>query len=100
MSAPLLKDNVAASLLPHDALSDLIPVCVSGDGNCFFHAVKVALAATGKCLQVPTASDLRRNCADELAWHVLASILYKRDNQSVAIKQRTVVNFKRCFLFL
>ena len=31
-----------------------------------FHAVKVALAATRKCLQVPTVSDLRRNCADEL----------------------------------
>ena len=48
MSAPLLKDNVAASLLPHDASSELIPVCVSGDGNCLFHALKVALAATEK----------------------------------------------------
>ena len=66
MSAPLLKDNVAASLLPHDAPSELILVCVSGDGNCLFHAVKVALAATRKCLQVPTASDLQRNCANEL----------------------------------
>ena len=26
----------------------------------------MALAATGKCLQVPTVSDLRRNCTDEL----------------------------------
>ena len=86
MSAPLLKDNVAASLLLHDAPSELIPICVSGDGNCLFHAVKVALAATGKCLQVSTVSDLRRNCTDELAWHVLASILYKRDHQSVAVK--------------
>ncbi len=67
MSAPLLKDNVAASLLPHDTPSELIPVRVSGDGNCLFHALKVALAnATKKCLQVPTVSDLQRNCADEL----------------------------------
>ena len=66
MSAPLLKNNVAASLLPHDAPSQLILVCVSGDGNCLFHALKVALAATEKCLQVPTVSDIRRNCADEL----------------------------------
>ena len=66
MSAPLLKDNVAASVLPRDTPSELIPVRVSGDGNCLFHALKVALAATVKCLQVPTVSDLRRNCADEL----------------------------------
>ena len=66
MSAPLLKDNVAASVLPHDTPSELIPVRVSGNGNCLFHALKVALAATVKCLQVPMVSDLRRNCADEL----------------------------------
>ena len=66
MSAPLLKDNVAASVLPHDAPSELIPVRVSGDDNCLFDALKVALAATEKCLQVPTVSDLRRNCTDEL----------------------------------
>ena len=59
MSVPLLKDNVAASVLPHDTPSELIPVRVSGDGNCLFHALKVALAATIKCLQVPTVSDLR-----------------------------------------
>ena len=28
--------------------------------------MKVALAATGKCLQMPTVSDLRRNCTDQL----------------------------------
>ena len=65
MRAPLLKDNVAASVLPHDTPSQLVPVRVSGHGNCLFHALKVALAATVKCLQVRTVSDLRSNCADE-----------------------------------
>ncbi len=130
MSAPLLKDNVAASLLPHDTPSELIPIRVSGDGNCLFHAVKVALAATEKCLQVPTVSDLRRNCTDKLekntaiytaliARHGLSVSVSDGDTlhpgslvqsclsnaaltalSSAAVKRRTVVNFKRCFVFL
>ena len=66
LSAPFVKDNVAASLLPCKTPSGLLSACVSGDGNCLFHAVKVALDATSKCLQVPDIGDLQRNCSDEL----------------------------------
>ena len=108
MSVPLLKDNVAATLLPYDAPSELIPVRVSGDGNCLFHALKVALAATEKCLQVPTVSDIRRNCANELEKNgAIYAALIVRQALSISVRDgdtlhpgslvSTVMSIECCF---
>ena len=64
-----LLEQHAASLriLPADAPPGLLLVNVTGDGNCLFHAVSLALSVQESDVDAPSPSSLRAACADELA---------------------------------
>ena len=56
-------DYVAQRQVPSDAPSGLSPVCVTGDGNCLFHAMSVLLYGSEGgshhlCLRLMTACEL------------------------------------------